>query len=334
MYYSSNKIDTYQRLFNFVVGLRGVGKTYHFTYKCIKKGIENKKPSFVWVRRMISDLDAIKSTWMDDVAHEFPDYIIESESNAVFARSKKNTKERYCIGFFVALSDYIRAKSRPYPYVEYIVFDEFLLEDGKYLPNETNKFLNLCDSIIRNRENCKVYLIGNASSMLNPYFDLFKVSGNELINNFVKGKHYVIENTDYEEFKQARLNSKLGQVIRDTDYGRYSIDNKFILDDTTDICKMPTGQKEMLFNLRLNDKLIAVYMINGLLYFGKGYDETYVTYTFYPQDAKKYGCIYQTNKSVRLKSLIKDFLSGMCQYEDLKIKNEIQLLIRLVYKNW
>lgn len=334
MYYSSNQIDTYQRLFNFIVGLRGVGKTYHFSYKCVKKGVEIKKPCFVWVRRMIKDIDAIKSTWGDDIAREFPEWLIETENNSIFIRNKKNNKERYCVGFLVALSDYIRAKSRAYPNVEYIVFDEFLLEDGKYLTDETSKFLNLCDSIIRNRDNCKVYLLGNASSMLNPYFDFFKVSGNELVNNFVKGKHYVIENTDYQEFRQARINSKLGQVIKDTEYGKYSIDNKFILDDTTDICKMPTGQKEMLFNLRLNDKLIAVYMINGLLYFGKGCDETYLTYTFYPQDAKKYGCIFQTTQSVRLKSLVHDFLNGTCQYEDLKIKNEIQLLVRLVYKNW
>lgn len=333
MYYSSNKIDTYQRLFNFIVGLRGVGKTYHFTEKSIETGIKTKKPSFVWVRRMKADIDAIKGTWMNDVEHLFPDYFIETESYGIYARSKKNN-ERYCIGFFIALSDYIRAKSRPYPYVQYIIFDEFLVEDGKYLPNETDKFLNLCDSIIRNRENCKVYLIGNASSMLNPYFDMFNIKGDELMNNFVKGKHYVIENTDYQEFKQARINSKLGQVIKDTAYGRYSIDNKFYLDDTSDICKMPIGTKVMLYNLRLNDKLIAVYLINGLVYFAKGYDETYTTYTFYPQDAKKYGCIFQTSKSSYLKSLVKEFLNGTCQYENLQVKNEIQLLVRLVYKNW
>ena len=333
MYYTSNKIDTYNRLFNFVVGLRGVGKTYHFTEKVLRKGIEVKKPVFVWVRRMIKDIDAIKHSWMNDVEHLFPDWMITTQNNAVFITHRK-TKQKYCVGYFIALSDYIRAKSRPYPYVQYVVFDEFLLEDGKYLTNEVNNFLNLVHSIIRLRENCKVYLLGNASSMINPYFDFFKVSGNNLINNFVKGENFVIENCDYQEYRNAVINSKLGGVINGTNYGKYAIDNKFLLDDITDVKPIPSGKKEMVYNLRLNGLLIAVYYVNGLLYFGKGRDETYTTYTFYPQDAKTYGCQLLSNKSPQLKVLVKDFLNGCCLYETLRIKNEIQLIVRLVYKNW
>lgn len=334
IYYNLTKIKTYNRLYSFIVGTRGVGKTYALTTECIKIGLKYKCCSFVWIRRRINNIEEIKQKWWIDVEKDFPEWQFYNIKNDVYAKNIE-TEESFIIGCFGAISDAVNFKSSPKPYVKIVVFDEFMAEDcgSSYLNNEVNIFLNMLDSIIRLRD-VKVYLLGNAVSVLNPYFDWLGITEDDLDNNFSKGKTWALENADYEEFKEVRRNSAFGKSIEGTKYGSYSIDNKFLLDDRSDVMECPKGNKEMMYNLRLHDKLIAVYRINGMLYFDEGRDECFRTYSCYPQDAKTYACIYIDKYHPTMRYITKLFLQNVCMYKNLKIKNEIQKLVMIVYRNF
>ena len=55
MYYNYNKILTYNALLNFLIGERGVGKTYG-AVKFVTKQFIKKNEQFAYIRRYKSDL--------------------------------------------------------------------------------------------------------------------------------------------------------------------------------------------------------------------------------------------------------------------------------------
>ena len=89
MFYSSHQILTYKRIYNIIVGERGVGKTYNFTKLGIAEGIKTKQKSFVWVRRYEADIDDIKGDFTKDMEanNEFPNYTFECIKGNIIARN-------------------------------------------------------------------------------------------------------------------------------------------------------------------------------------------------------------------------------------------------------
>lgn len=60
-------------------------------------------------------------------------------------------------------------KSTSYPNITTIVFDEFLTR-GSYLKDEFILFTNVCSTIIRQRNDVKIFMLGNTVNKYSPYF--------------------------------------------------------------------------------------------------------------------------------------------------------------------
>ena len=76
-------------------------------------------------------------------------------------------EEPFCYAF--SLSDMEHDKSTSYPKVTTIIFDEFLTRQY-YLPNEFVLFMNVLSTIIRHRNNVKIFMLGNTVNKYCPYF--------------------------------------------------------------------------------------------------------------------------------------------------------------------
>lgn len=72
------------------------------------------------------------------------------------------------IGNVFSLATYERYKSRMFPKITTLIFEEFIT-DNYYLPQEDKKLFSLVSSIARLRK-IKVYCIGNTISRICPYF--------------------------------------------------------------------------------------------------------------------------------------------------------------------
>ena len=329
IYYTSQPLLSYKRLYNFICGVRGHGKTYNITKLCINAGIKYKRISFVVLTRYKEDIKEIKDGWWDIVAHLYPEYTFSNVGKLIYA---SNGIEKFPIGEFICLTEYVRAKKKPRPYVKFIVFDECLNEDMDYLNNEINKFLNICDSIIRNRQDVRVILIANTISILNPYFDYFGIT--KLNERFTKGLHNsIFENTDSEEFIKYRKETKFGKSIDGTTYGNFAIEGQFLLDDTTNVMPKPSSTNHYLYNIILDGMNIAVGVVNNLLYFSNSKDDSKKAFTPYVEDAKTSNAIYCDKNCKHFKAIQKYFLSNMVMYESLKIKNSIILFMQFMMGN-
>lgn len=235
MFYNGGELLSKNRLMNFIIGNRGGGKTFHWKERCIKDFLRTGK-QFIWIRRYNTELENIKK-WYDDIAFLFEGHKLEV--------TKKHIKiDDKIAGYIGALSTSQRLKSNAYPNVDKIVFDEFLIDKGslRYIKGEVELMLELIETIFRMRDNNnKVIFIANAISIVNPYFTYFGVKPN-LDKRFTLFKHIAIELYTNEEYINKKKSTRFGDMIKDTKYGEYAIENKFLRDNYSFIEKRPACQ--------------------------------------------------------------------------------------------
>ena len=232
MYYNANELLTKNRLMNFIIGNRGGGKSYHWKVRCVKEYLKSGK-EFIWLRRYNTELENM-SKWFQDIAHEFEGHKLEA--------TKKHIKiDGKICGYVGALSTSQRLKSNPYPNVDKIVFDEFLIDKGslRYIKGEVELMLELIETIFRMRDNNnKVIFIANAISIVNPYFSYFNIKP-KLDQRFTMNKHICIELYTNEEFIKNKKATRFGDLISNTNYGDYAIENKFLRDNYSFVMDRP-----------------------------------------------------------------------------------------------
>jgi hypothetical protein len=234
-WYNWDKIFSFNAVFNFIVGERGVGKTFGWKLKVIKDAIA-KGEQFMYVRRYKDELKVSRDTFFDAVGHEFPDwdFRVYGATAQMAPASTRDQKQRpwKTIGHFVALSTAQNIKSVAYPLVTNIGFDEFILEKSmtRYLPSETRAFNNLYNTVDRNQDKTRVFFMANSVSIMNPYFLEYDIKPEQCDENgFARKNHgfIVVHFVQSREFREQVYDTRFGQFIADTDYGDYAVGNEF-----------------------------------------------------------------------------------------------------------
>ena len=181
-FYSLTKILNKKADYNIIFGERSNGKTYAALLYGLKRFVTTGE-QFAYIRRWREDLRGkrAENLFSNHVANGVIEEITNGECNAIFYLSGKwylakydGEKKKYypqgtpfCYGF--CLSEQEHEKSSSYPNVTTIIFDEFLTR-RYYLPDEFMLFMNLLSTIIRQRDNVKVFMLGNTINKYCPYF--------------------------------------------------------------------------------------------------------------------------------------------------------------------
>jgi hypothetical protein len=182
-YYSLKKILAEKADYNIIIGERSNGKTYacleHILTDYIMNGNEG-----AYIRRWRDDITGKRADTVFNslVSNGYVTKITEGEFDSIIysrggwhlakfdekERKMKAEKNAFCYAF--SLSDVEHDKSTSFPNVVNIVFDEFLTR-RYYLPDEFILFMNVLSTIIRDRENVKIFMLGNTVNKYCPYFD-------------------------------------------------------------------------------------------------------------------------------------------------------------------
>lgn len=181
-YYSLDNILKKNADYNIVFGERSNGKTYAALYHCISD-YYNGKGEFAYLRRWKEDIigkraanifSALESTGaISEITNG--EYSRVKYWNGVFylanfdETTQKMVSDSVPCGYTFALSDNEHNKSVSYPNVTNIVFDEFLTR-RYYLIDEFIIFMNVLSTIIRDRDNVKIFMLGNTVNKYCPYF--------------------------------------------------------------------------------------------------------------------------------------------------------------------
>lgn len=329
IYFTLQKILSYNALINIILGERGVGKSYD-AKKFVAKRFINKGEQFVYLRRYKTELQkAMKN-------NKFWEQILNDKDNEMFELMKKhkfsNEKETMYIdgklcGYAIPLSVANILKSSTYDKVTTIIFDEFIIDKGNYhyLQNEVIQFLDVIETVARLR-NIRVIMLGNAISITNPYFTFFNLSlpYNSDIKTFKDGLIAVqyVKNLKYREVKKA---TRFGKLIEDTEYGKYAIDNEFLRDSKAFIKKKSKGSK-FYFILVINNKYYGVWLNynEGFIYISNNYDPNCpVIFSINPDDHNENTLLIRCRTSPFFKSIIEHYRLARLCFENQQIKNNV-----------
>ena len=190
-YYSLTNIDKRNATYSVIFGERSNGKTYAVLKKMIENWFRNGKQSAL-VRRWQDDFKSKRGAAMFAALSD----VIKKESKEAYdhvdyyggrffmacwqvlpSGERKSVRDErpFCYGF--ALSAMEHDKSTSYPDTSLICFDEFITRDS-YLNDEFILFMNVISSIVRQRKDVKIYMLGNTVNKFCPYFSemgLYKV---------------------------------------------------------------------------------------------------------------------------------------------------------------
>lgn len=182
-YYSLKNILKTNSTYNIIIGERSNGKTY----ACLKHGIEQyfkDRSQMAIVRRWQTDIrgnrasEIFKALLSNDEVYKISDgkyqgihywggkfYLCNYDNNG-----KAIYNDNDVIAYPFSLSDTEHNKSISYPNIRTIIFDEFLTRQV-YLPDEFILFMNTISTIVRNRTDVKIFMLGNTVNKYSPYFD-------------------------------------------------------------------------------------------------------------------------------------------------------------------
>ena len=314
-------------MFIFIIGERGVGKTYGSKKWCINKFLKKNK-QFIYLRRYKTELkESAGDTdkFFKALYNEFPDHQFAINGNKIMCDKK-------VMGYTMALSTSNILKSTSFDGVDTIIFDEFIIDKGcyHYLSNEVEQMLDLVETVARLR-NIRVIFLGNAISITNPYFLYFKLSlpYNSDIKTFKDGL-IVVNYIKNEKYRKVKHESNFGKLIEGTAYSRYAIDNEFLRDSKAFI-KKKNKDVHFFFILIYKKYNIGFWLDHKT-------SDIYVSYDIDPQcpirfvvntdDHDEQTILLALRTSMYFKAVITKFRQGKLYFENQELKGIVMQILQ------
>lgn len=329
MWYDKQQCLSYNKILNFILSNRGGGKTFDFTKWCIDDFKKNGNQA-VWVRRYATELKGNGSNpgildenaFFKGVLKEglYENDKLEIKDNIGYVNDKPAI-------FFVALSTSRSLKSINFPFVNKIIFDEFLIDKGRngYLKNEVEVFLDLYETVARLRDNVRAVFLANSVSVVNPYFTYFKIKPdpNKRFNVYPRG--ICVEFFTDKEFIAAKKKTRFGKLIEGTRYSDYSVENKWLNDNDTFVEPKPKNGCQFLMGLKYNGTMFGFWVNydRGLIFVNTQYDPSfYALYTLTKEDHEPNLLLIKSLKdSSPMKMVVYAYNNSLLRFEDMEVKS-------------
>lgn len=243
-YYDWNSTISYDADITIVISARGYGKTYGLRKQFLS---DYKKHGwrFVEITRTKEELTQLIPSYFDRVGNEWPDRVFKVEKNVAYCALKPEEGEKVpsgaweCLGYFVALTELQTVKKRTFNRVKRLVFDEAIIEKidryHGYLPYEWDAIASIIDSCTRERADDderikpKLYLLGNACDLINPYFRMLGIKrAPEYGKQWYVGKTCLLDYVAPGEYAARKARETLsGRMLSMSGGGASSLRNEF-----------------------------------------------------------------------------------------------------------
>ena len=335
IFYDINNLLSYNALLSFVIGERGVGKSYS-AKKFVAKRFINKGKQFVYIRRYKTELKqamvkkGVPIFWQQILNDEdLKNHKFNNDNELMYIDDK-------VAGFSMPLSIANILKSSTYDNVDTVIFDEFIIDKGTYhyLQDEVVAFLEVIETVARLRD-IRVIFLGNAISITNPYFTYFDLTlpYNSQFKVAKRDKNgiplIVINYIKNEAYRKVKKESRFGQLIEGTEYGKYAIDNEFLRDSKSFI-KKKTNNCKFYFILCINNKNYGVWVDykECLMFISNDYDPNCpVKFSINPDDHNENTLLIRCRTSPFFKNIIEYYRLAKLCFENQQIKNTIMQII-------
>lgn len=322
IYWDINKILPYQRNFNLINGERSIGKTYTTQKWVLGKCLE-KHQQFVYIVRTQAEKKegVLLTAFQKVIDNEFPGVKVTSSEESLSIDGEQ-------VGWCIALSESQKIKKRSFPRVYYMIFDEYMLEEGSrsmYVSGwkEPDLLLSIYHTIDREEDRVKVFMLGNNTSFYNPYHlhPAFNVQP------IKQGQIWTSENVLYQwaegspELKNKRAKTKFGKMIEGTKYGNYASDGHFV-EDSNSFIAVHDGHAVYQFTIICGGIQYGIYsdQNKGLIYVSDKIDPSCPWIYALTLDDHSENVLLTKGKPGMLEWFSKCLKIGVVRYENMYIK--------------
>lgn len=337
-FYDPQPLMSYNAHFNFVLDVRGRGKTFSLAKKKPIDDFLKTGEQFIYLRRYKEELKDL-STFFADIEFMYPNHEFEVKGRTLYCDKK-------VIGYAVNLSTANMKKSVAYPKVTKIIFDEFILEKGfvRYIPNEVKTFLNFYETVARTRDNVKAYFIGNAISLTNPYFLEFKIIVDTTqrftsLQSF-RNEHGVKEHLmlveigqDDSNFRDMKKQSRFGMITQGTEFASSGIENIF-LDQHDTFIEKRHPKSLFVFAIHYMGHTYGIWQSGhtGLIYVSMQYDKnTHKQFALTTDDFKVNMVLVDSMRNNNSLALLRrSFTRGYLRFENTAIRSVMYDVLKLI----
>ena len=326
VFYDGEKMLSYGKHVNLIMGHRGTGKTCYFVTRAVKKFLKTGSQT-VWVRRYETHFDKDKQDKFFEVS-TIPNTSQKWYPEDTALEMKGHTG--YCNGkpflHCVALSCSSKYKSVPFELCPDVVFDEFIIDKSqeRYLSHEFDVWNDFMLTVMRLRfESTRFFLVANAVSRANPYFVNYKIidRGNEF--SFDKSKEVLLQNFVSKSIQQKFHDSWYGKLMQGTKYYDYAVGGEFLRDNPEFIMHRPP-RAQYRFAILYMGRMFGVWLDgqDGRLYISKDYDPQFpVAYALTRDDHSINTYLVKNRTSfAHIRILTQMYQSGDVFFESPEIK--------------
>lgn len=247
------------RPFTFIVGGRGIGKTY----SAIDRAIREYRNKFLYLRNTREQLQesvgAFGNPFKKWASDNNLDIKMEMErrhavvNQYIYDCDGNSTKK--CIGFAANLSTFENLRGIDLSNVQFILFDEFI-EDRSLSFDQYKAFLHMYETVNRNRElngeaPCKVVLLSNAQRLGNPILRGFNLI--PVIESMQKSGQRTFCNgpirieLPFSSVSEEKKKTALYQATAGSDFEKEALENNFINDSFTGVKKVNISEYTPMF---------------------------------------------------------------------------------------
>lgn len=319
------------RPFTFIVGGRGIGKTYD----TINIGITQHENAFMYLRNTKEQLQescgAFGNPFKKWAADHERDIRLEKERNHAVIKEYKNDGQKiinYDVGVGANLSTFENLRGVDLSNINFIMFDEFI-ENRTLTFNQYQAFLHMYETINRNRELIGLppvvcVLLSNAQRLGNPILRGFNLI--PVIENMQKNGQRSYANgpirieLPFSEVSEEKRQTALYKATAGSSFNAEALDNNFINDSFT--CIKKADLKEYTPIICIDDIYLYRHKSDG---------------TFYacstPAQVKKLRSIdnyllFMRLYGIRLKLAA---ASDLIYYSDYATKVDLLTLLKMIY---
>jgi len=216
-------------------------------------------------------------------------------------------------------------KSKAFPRVKWMMFDEFIQEKGAaYLPNEVDKLLHLYNTVDRYDGRVRIIMLANAISIMCPYLTYFDIVPEEGREWYRADDGFVVSHfPDDETFKNAVLNTRFGRMMSKREIGQMAIGNVFA-DTSQHFIAKKSARAKYLYTLETSKGAFSVWydIQEGELFAQAKRPKGELVLTLLPEKMKP-GSILVFPSDQRIIRLKEFFKRGLMKFDKPPTRNKL-----------
>lgn len=309
---------------------RSAGKTTGFLLESLKNFKENKKKTILLYRYQY-ELSTSNKIYTD-VLNLYSDY---GQEMTVVSNAKGLFYELFLDGesFGYSLSmgnpDTLKKYSPLFTDVDFIIFDEFQTESGKYLPKEVQKLQSILLTIARGggeqSRHVNVYMLSNNVSIMNPYYIEFGIHKRlKHDTKFMRGHGWVAEFGYNASASENIKHNAISRAFSNSDYIKYSTEQSY-LKMTDSFISKPTGKSKYIYTLIHDGVAYGVRdcFEYGIIHVSKKVDKTCKQVVTFKAADHNQVTMMLSHYCWLWKNIKDAYYNGCLRFDDIQTKNAI-----------